>query len=312
MGGERVLVVGETLVDVVHTPDGTVAEHVGGSPANVAMGLSRLGHGTVLATTLGDDPHGVRCRDHVEERGVTIANLDAGGHPTSTAVATLDAAGAATYEFDLHWDLSGVPDLDGVTHVHTGSIAATLTPGEAVVAETLAAARAGATVSYDPNVRPSIMGTVAEVRARVEELVALSDVVKASEDDVEFLYAGESLAGVMAAWARLGAGLVVVTRGGDGVAYRTGDGSTGEAPARVDRVADTVGAGDSFMAGLLSGLLDAGLLGSLDARARLRAASADDVWPAVDRALSTSAVTVVHTGAYAPTRDELAPSVDPA
>ena len=303
---QRVLVVGETLVDIVHTPDGAVAEHVGGSPANVAMGIARLGHDTVLATTLGDDEHGTRCAEQITSHGVTIENLDAGAHPTSTAIATIDDSGAADYEFDLHWDLLPVPGLERVAHVHTGSIAATLTPGESVVTQTLTAAREHATISYDPNVRPTIMGTVDEVRDRVEELIALSDVVKASEDDIAWLYAGESLPDVMAAWCRLGPGLVVITRGGDGVVYRvSATGELGQAPALVDEVADTVGAGDSFMAGLVSGLLDAGLLGDTEARQRLSTATLDAVTGSVSRALATSAITVGHAGAYAPTREEI-------
>jgi len=304
--GPRVLVVGETLVDVVHSPDGSVVEHVGGSPANVAMGIARLGHDTVLATTLGEDEHGVRCREHITRNGVTIDNLDTGHHPTSTAVATIDDSGAASYEFDLHWDLRPVADLDGAAHVHTGSIAATLAPGAGVVTQTLADAREHATISYDPNVRPTIMGGVDGVRARVEELVALSDVVKASDDDVAWLYAGRSLPEVMALWGSLGPGLVVVTRGGAGVTYRvTATGQVAEAPARVDRVADTVGAGDSFMAGLVSGLLDAGLLGDVQARQRLGTASLEAVSSSVDRAMATSAITVSRAGAYAPTREEI-------
>lgn len=311
---QQVLVVGETLVDIVHSPDGMVSEHVGGSPANVAMGIARLGHDTVLATSLGDDAHGTRCRGHVTDRGVAIENLDAGSHPTSTAVATLDDSGAAQYEFDLHWDLRAVDRLERFAHVHTGSIAATLTPGASVVADTLRDARAHATISYDPNARPTIMGDADTVRPVIEELISLSDVVKASDDDVEWLYAGQSLSDVMADWGRLGPGLVVVTRGGDGVTYRvTSTGESAEAPARVDRVTDTVGAGDSFMAGLVSGLLDAGLLGGPEARGRLADADLDAVADAVDRAMCTSAITVVHAGAYAPTRDELptAPGTDP-
>jgi fructokinase len=305
-GPPQVLVVGETLVDIVHTPDGLVEEHVGGSPANVAMGLARLGHDTVLATSLGQDDHGIRCRGHVTDRGVSIENLDTGHHPTSTAVATLDDSGAAEYEFDLHWDLRPVDRLDRFAHVHTGSIAATLTPGAAVVADTLSTARAHATISYDPNARPSIMGDADDVRPQIEELIALSDVVKASDDDVEWLYPGRALPDVMADWGRMGPGLVVVTRGRDGVIYRvTASGESAEAPARVDRVVDTVGAGDSFMAGLVSGLLDAGLLGDVAARARLVAATLDDVTGAINRAMGTSAITVVHAGAYAPTRTEL-------
>ncbi|WP_353952911.1 carbohydrate kinase [Knoellia sp. S7-12] len=303
---QQVLVVGETLVDIVHTPDGKATEHVGGSPANVAMGIARLGHDTVLATTLGDDDHGIRCREQITSHGVTIENLDAGQHPTSTAIATIDDSGAADYEFDLHWDLRPITDLDRVAHVHTGSIAATLTPGAAVITQTLTEAREHATISYDPNVRPTIMGSVDEVRGRIEELIALSDVVKASDDDIEWLYAGVSLPDVMAAWGRLGPGLVVVTRGGDGVAYRvTSTGEMAQAPTRADEVADTVGAGDSFMAGLVSGLLDAGLLGDADARQRLSTATLEDVAGSVSRALATSAITVGHAGAYAPTRGEL-------
>lgn len=303
---QQVLVVGETLVDIVHTPDGAVAEHVGGSPANVAMGIARLGHATTLATTLGDDDHGTRCEEQITSHGVTIDNLDTGSHATSTAIATIDDSGAAVYDFDLHWDLRPVTGLDDFNHVHTGSIAATLTPGEAVVTQTLTDAREHATISYDPNVRPSIMGNVEEVRARVEELIGLSDVVKASEDDIDWLYAGESLPDVMAAWGRLGPGLVVITRGGDGVTYRvTSTGEVAQAPARVDQVADTVGAGDSFMAGLVSGLLDAGLLGGADARKRLGTSTLEAVVGSIDRALATSAVTVGRAGAYAPARAEI-------
>lgn len=303
---QSILVVGETLVDIVHTPDGAVTEHVGGSPANVAMGIARLGHDTVLATTLGDDDHGSRCREQITGNGVTIENLDVGGHATSTAVATIDDSGAASYDFDLHWDLRPVTGLDQVAHVHTGSIAATLVPGEEVITQTLTDAREHATISYDPNVRPTIMGTADEVRPRVEALIALSDVVKASDDDVSWLYAGQSLPDVMAAWGRLGPGLVVITRGGAGVTYRvTASGDLAEEPARVDEVADTVGAGDSFMAGLISGLLDAGLLGDTAARQRLSTASLEAVAGSIGRAMATSAITVGHAGAYAPTRKEL-------
>ena len=94
---------------------------------------------------------------------------------------------------------------------------AAVVPGAAVVTDTVRDARSHATVSYDPNARPTIMGGPDGVRGHIEELIALSDVVKASEDDVEWLYAGQSLPDVMAAWGRLGPGLVVVTRGKAGV-----------------------------------------------------------------------------------------------
>jgi fructokinase len=303
---DRVLVIGEMLIDIVRTPDGAVAEFVGGSPANVAMGLARLGHPVDFATVLGEDDRGARCVSLLEDTGVDL--LPGSLHPeaTSTADATIDDSGAATYLFDLHWDLPTVDLPAGTAHVHIGSIATTLEPGEVEVTAALVRARPGATTSYDPNIRPSIMGAPDVVRARVEELVRLSDVVKASDEDLAYLYAGESPSAVMARWAQLGPGLVLVTMGGHGVTYRvSATGEEGREPARADTVVDTVGAGDSFMAGLVSGLLDSGLLGGGEARERLAAATRVDVAPAIARALSTSGVTVSRAGAYAPTRDEL-------
>ena len=301
-----VVVIGELLVDIVHTPGGHSAEHVGGSPANVALGLARLGHDTHFATLVGTDERGVRCAEHVETGGVhLLPGSTSAEHPTSTAVATLDEGGAASYVFDLHWDLPPVQLPDGTTHVHIGSIGTTLRPGDVEVTDALRRARPAATTSYDPNVRPTIMGDVDEVRARVEELVGLSDVVKCSEDDIEWLYAGRSPSQVMASWLGRGAALAVVTLGGDGVTWRTASGEEAAAAARVRDVVDTVGAGDSFMAGLVSGLLDADLLGSPQARERLRTASLHDVRGAVDRALATSGLTVRRAGAYAPTRSEI-------
>ncbi|MFQ6173296.1 carbohydrate kinase family protein [Oryzobacter sp. R7] len=301
-----VVVIGELLVDIVHTPDGASAEHVGGSPANVALGISRLGHETCFATLVGSDARGLRCREHVEAGGVRLLpGSTSDAHPTSTAVATLDESGAASYVFDLHWNLPPVQLPADTVHVHTGSIATTLEPGEAEVTAALRRARPTATVSYDPNARPTIMGEPDDVRRRVEELVALSDVVKCSEDDIHWLYPGDDPATVMARWVGLGAGLAVVTLGGDGVAWRTARGEQANEEARVKDVVDTVGAGDSFMAGLVSGLLDLGLLGGPGARERLRAAGLQDVHPAIDRALATSGLTVRRAGAYAPTREEI-------
>lgn len=302
----RLLVVGEALVDIVAAPSGERTEHVGGSPANVAMGLSRLGHEVDFAGCLGRDERGRRIADHLGGHGVRVLPESFGDDPTSTAVATLDDDGAATYEFDLHWDLPAIALPEGTGHLHTGSIGTVLEPGAASVTAALQAVRAHGTVSYDPNIRPSIMGDLDRVRARVEELVALSDVVKASEDDLELLYAGQPPEQVMAEWVQLGAGLAVVTLGADGVVFRvSSDQASGRSATRADHVVDTVGAGDSFMAGLVSGLVVAGLLGDPGARERLRSATLEEIQPAIDRGLATSAVTVGRAGAYAPVLDEL-------
>jgi len=312
-----VLVVGESLVDVVDRgpaqqgsasgAERRVDRHPGGSPANVALGLARLGYDVRFATRLGRDEDGRLVREHLESDGVRLTEGSVVDAATSTATATLDAGGAATYVFDLHWDLPEV-HLAGVAHLHTGSIAATLAPGAARVhAAFAAAARAGATTSYDPNMRPRIMGSPDEERAGVERLVAASDVVKASDEDLAWLYPGESADDVVRRWVRLGPGLVVVTRGEQGAtATRASqpDELLAVAPRPV-QVVDTVGAGDAFMSGLLSGLLDAGLLGGPRARQALRAADTEQVHEALSRAVWTSSVTCGRAGAQPPTRHEL-------
>jgi len=302
----RLLVVGEALVDIVQDQTGDRAEHVGGSPANVAMGLARLDQRVDFACWLGRDPRGERIAAHLARHGVSVLPESFGADPTTTAVATLDAQGAATYDFDLHWDLPHVTIPRDTGHIHTGSIGAVLEPGAVSVIEAIDEVRAQGTVSYDPNIRPGIMGDLEAVRPKVEELIGSSDVVKASDDDLELLHPGLSTEEVMARLVASGPALAVVTRGAAGVMFRVASNDeVATVPTLAEHVVDTVGAGDSFMAGLVSGLLAAGLLGGVDARDRLARASLEDVRPAIERGLATSAVTVGKAGAYAPSLDEL-------
>jgi fructokinase len=303
----RTLVIGEALVDAVTTPGGATEEHVGGSPANVAFGLAALEHPVDLATWIATDERGRRIEQVCRERGVALTAGSQGAPFTSVAYATLDLTGAATYVFDLEWQVASVPGLTAYGHVHTGSIAAVLEPGGGQVREILAVARGlGATVSYDPNARPALMGLPEQARRTIEESIRLSDLVKVSDEDIAWLCPGEPEDDVLRAWGELGPAVVVMTRGGEGAVVRvtrTGEQQALPAP-RVD-VVDTVGAGDSFMAGLVSGLLDDGLLGGADSRARLEAARLADVLPAVERALATGALTVERAGAHAPSRSDL-------
>jgi len=299
-----VLVVGEALIDIVIPLSGDLVEHVGGSPANVAIGLARLGHPTVLATHIGTDARGARIAGLVAAEAIELADGSTTAARTPTAAARLDATGAASYEFDIEWRLDPALDIGGAGHLHTGSIAGTLEPGGEAVLALARRARDRATISYDPNARPSLMGDPASARGRVEALVAAADVVKASDEDAAWLYPGTALEDVLRGWAALGAGLCALTRGGEGALVLVA-GEVHHLPVPRATVADTVGAGDSFMAGLLSGLLDAGLLGGTQARQRLSAAGWEQVAPAVQRALACAAITVSRAGANPPTRAEL-------
>jgi fructokinase len=257
-----------------------------------------------LRTSIGSDDRGALIAAHLEPEGVELAAGSRIDGPTSVAEATIDATGAATYRFELGWEVAPPVSVDGATHLHTGSIAATLEPGATAVLDAVERARTGATVSYDPNARPSLMGQPQDVRAKIEQIIGLSDVVKASDEDVHWLYDGAAIPEVMRLWGRLGPTVVVVTRGGEGAVVAV-NGVVVSMAAPTVTVADTVGAGDSFMAGLISGLLDAGLLGGTEARAALRAAGMNQVRPAVERALACAAVTVSRAGANPPRRDEI-------
>lgn len=301
------LVIGEALIDVVHSVDGSVREHVGGSPLNVAIGLSRLGHPVALATHIARDQHGDDIRQLLAADGVALTDASVSARRTPTATARLDETGSATYEFDLSWDpATPFPTTSG--HMHTGSIATALQPGASGVRDALGAHRNLGTTSLDPNPRPTIIGAAAEVRSVIEEMVGLSDVVKASDEDIEWLYDGAADVGeILRLWAQLGPSLVVATRGGDGaLAYLSASDELVDVPGRTVDLVDTVGAGDSFMSGMISKLLDDDLLGDVSARERLRRADRETLLAAVHRGIATSAVTVSRAGSQPPSRADLA------
>jgi fructokinase len=300
----RVLVVGEALVDVVRR-DGDDAVHPGGSPLNVAVGLQRLDVPATLHSSFGADEYGVAIARHLEGSTVAITPGTITDDATSVALATIGPDGAASYTFSIEWDPASL-DLapDQFDAVHVGSIGAALEPGALLVERLVTAARPSSTISFDPNVRPQLMGSAGAALPRIERFVALADVVKASDEDLAWLYPGADLAEVQRRWLALGPALVVVTRGGDGADALSAAGRTW-VPAPRTEVADTIGAGDSFMAGLLAALSDRGLLGA-GRRDALRELAASDVREVVGFAAACAAITVSRPGADPPTRERLA------
>ncbi|GHD89092.1 carbohydrate kinase [Kocuria marina] len=303
-------VIGEALVDVVSREGEEPRAHVGGSPMNVAVGLARLGHDVQFLGRYGRDEYGRQVADHLTGNGVRLP-FDADALPTSVAQATLDETGAASYDFQLDWSLDVSPEridelLRDTDALHTGSIGAMLEPGATVVGQALERARGHALISYDPNCRPSIIPDSSDARARAEKIVALSHVIKASDEDLLWLYPHRSIEDSARAWLKAGARLVVVTRGVMGPwAVSRGTGRDGvEVPAARVTVADTVGAGDSFMAALLSGLADRNILGPTAASALDELDSAQ-LTELLRHAAAAAGVTVSRSGADLPTRADL-------
>jgi len=301
---EHVLVVGEALIDVVHHADGTVDHLPGGSLANVALTLGRLERATTLATWIGDDDAGATIQRWLGESGVELAPGSNGAASTSTATARLDAEGAATYDFDVEWQVpAGTAVTPATLALHTGSIAAVLEPGASAVYALVKAARATATITYDPNVRPALMGDPADARRSIERLVAIADVVKVSDEDLAWLVPGVDPVEVARDWLALGPAIVVVTLGGDGAVAVSAAGEQRVAAPRT-QVVDTVGAGDSFMGALLNGLWDAGLLGA-GRRSGLRAIDPAVLRHVLEECVEVAAITVSRAGANPPHVDDL-------
>lgn len=302
-----ITVVGESLVDVVRAAgavrDGSA--HPGGSPANVSVGLARLGTPVTLITQFGDDDHGRLLGDHLAASGVRVRRVP-GSPLTSTATAVLDEHGAARYAFRLTWDLTAPPEpAEGTRCLHTGSLATSLDPGARAVEELLARQRAegSATISLDPNIRPALLPSRELARSRTERQVAHADIVKVSEEDLQWLYPGRAPVDIARSWQRTGPALVIVTLGGAGSLAVTREDIVRQ-PSPVIRVADTVGAGDAFTAGMLHWLYDADLLGG-GHRDALRGIGRRDVTQLLDMATSTAAVTCTRPGADPPTLPEL-------
>ena len=297
--------VGEALVDLVgQRGSRTLVAHPGGSPANVAVALARLGNDVALLTRLGRDAFGEMVTAHLAASGVRVDG-GAAGAMTSLAVASL-ASGVASYDFRIEWDIGDLAPLPVETRcIHTGSLATALAPGAAQVTLLLERERdrGRTTISYDPNVRPALLGSPGEARPGIEHLVSLSDVVKVSDEDLRWLYPDRPDEDVARDWLALGAPLVVVTRGGRGAFAITAHLELDRPATPIDLV-DTVGEGDSFTAGLLDALRHADLLGGVR-REALATIDESSLIAVLEEASLISSITCSRPGADPPVRAEV-------
>jgi len=312
-GAGIIAVAGEALVDMV--PTGTPGEFAampGGSPTNVAVGLVRLDVPVRMLARIGTGTLGDRVRNFLRDNAIRLDHTVQGSEPTSLALLDLDANGVARYDFridgtaDWQWtDAELGHALDGdVVALHTGSLAMTQRPGADALLRLVELARAGATISYDPNMRPQLM-IRDDARGRVETMLPLTDVLKVSSEDLAWLYPGRAPQDVLSDWVRRGPALVVVTLGGDGALAATAEDPTPiRRPGRRIELVDTVGAGDAFAGGLLAGLHRRDLLGA-HRRKALRAVDGSELAELIDEAMLVAALTCGRRGADPPTAQEV-------
>lgn len=293
---EEVLVLGESLIDIVRKEDAPGVEVVGGSPANVALGLGRLGTVPRLLTALGNDARGRRIAELLEQSGVRIDPESWSLQHTATAAALIDARGVAQYEFDIEWHVPAPIQLGSARVVHLGSIAAFLSPGADTLTAFIDELQGQAIVTFDPNIRPALVESHASALARVEHLASRSNVVKLSDEDASWLWPAASSDEVLDHLLQCGATLVALTLGGAGAAAATRDHRVQLAAPTVP-VVDTVGAGDTFMAALIHHLVTQPDL--------LHSTSESELIRAVHFATIAASITVQRAGADLPTAKDV-------
>ncbi|GAA1814406.1 carbohydrate kinase [Planosporangium flavigriseum] len=298
------VVCGEALIDLVPAgPPATWRAAYGGGPTNTAVALARLGTPTALVCRLSGDNFGRQLREYLANNGVDLRLAVAASEPTTLAVVAFDERGGPDYQFyvngtaDWQWSAHELPDdlPPGTLGLHIGSLASILPPGAAVLREWITAHRADTTVIYDVNVRPALLPERETYRREVRAWLDAAHVVKASVDDLDWLYPGEDALDVARRWIdEHDLSLVLVTAGPDGaVAVPCGQDPVRAAGIPVD-VADTVGAGDTFTAAFLHRV---GLPAGISDRASLA--------EALRFAVAAAALACTREGAQPPTLDEV-------
>jgi fructokinase len=276
-----IIVCGEALFDVFNDGDTAggyaLSARVGGSPFNLAIGLARLGMRPMFFGGLSTDMFGRKLADTLEREGVDLSgaprpaaatalvtvDLDAGGVPAYTLYGTATAERAPTPA-----DLARVP-ADAAA-IHVGSYCMAVEPVATTLMALVTRQRGRSLIVFDPNVRLTIQPERGVWTNAVAWMLPMTDLLKISDEDIGHLYPGLTPRAFMEMALRAGVALVVVTRGGNGVLAATSALAPLELPALSVNVVDTVGAGDTFQAALLSylsrhGLLTRGALEALDA-----------------------------------------------
>jgi fructokinase len=316
-----ITVVGEALVDLVIDPAGGVVASLGGAPFNTARACGRLGVDVAFVGALSTDRFGAQLRARLVDDGVDVADAPAVDVPTTLAAAELDDGGSATYRFYV--DGTSAPQLVAIEPavagrrpdiVVTGGLALVLEPMADSVEAMLGTLPESTMVVVDVNCRPLVIGDRASYRSRVARALRCADVVKVSDEDLDYLEPGTD--SVEAARRLLGPnrgldrgldrgpdrgpdrpGVVLVTGGPAGVRIVSTDGDV-TVPVDPVAVVDTIGAGDTFSAAFVSWW-------SLHGFGRAETADPVSIERAVRAATTAAGIACTRRGADPPYRHEL-------
>jgi len=308
-----ILCCGEALIDMIPSPtteggrDGFVP-HSGGAVFNTAIALGRLGARAGMITGLSTDMFGQQLDASLRASHVDTSRVIRSDRPTTLAFVKL-TDGHATYSFfdeNSAGRMIGAEDLPAlsqeVTALFFGGISLAVEPCADTYAELMAREGATRAVMMDPNIRPVFIKDVNRYRERLARMLALTDIVKVSDEDLNWIFAGPApLEQKLEQLRAMGPKLVVLTRGSEGATAYLPDAKPVSVAALTVKAVDTVGAGDTFNAGVLASLSEQGLL-TKDGIATL---TPEQVRQALELSAKAAAVTVSRTGANPPWREEL-------
>jgi fructokinase len=307
-----VLVIGEALVDVVHGINGEIKNIPGGSPANTAVALARLGTKTYMKARTSHDQFGEEIRNYLTNQNVNLDYSLVVDSPSSVINAVIQKDGSAKYEANLKgaadygWtfeELNQVIDPD-IQIVQLGSLTSYVEPGATNVEKWFSQLRQSNKhlLTFDPNIRHPLDGeNEVDVRNRAKKLASLSHVVKASDEDLNWIFSNSNPQDSAIKIIESGASLVIVTLGKKGAFAVNKKHEIVEVTANEIAVIDTIGAGDTFAAALITQLLEKSWI----TENALEKLSSDDLTEILTNCSAASAITCSRQGANPPHRHEV-------
>lgn len=307
-----VLVIGEALVDVVHSGDGGIKNVPGGSPANTAVALARLGITTFMKARISKDKFGSEIRSYLENQNVDLNLSLFVDEPSSVIDAFIQKDGSAKYEANLKgasdygWTESelDIALAENIKIIQLGSLTSYIEPGASNIENWYKKLRNNSKhlLTFDPNIRhPLDAQPEDEVRKRAKNLASLAHVVKASDEDLSWISPDQDVIETAKNFIENGTTLVVITLGKNGAVAINSNFEVIQIPAPVVEVKDTIGAGDTFAAALIAQLLEKQIV---DEKA-LSALAVSDLRDILSNCAMTSALTCSRQGANPPYRHEV-------